>query len=326
MKVIISCCLFAFLLSCNLTAAIIHKIVEQKKSFNLPCPHPVDKVKWSREKNGKKTDLMTVEGEKETKHISDPYKYYSSLADKSLRIRRVMFSDDGRYLCNDEAAVDLTVIPPGTVVHEAAERTSVTLKCPDVLDDHGWWTDVVDIQQQRRFVVSKAEKTLTIKRVNAADSGLYYCSGKPAAYLNVIRDDASDRGNEAEPTKPPTRQTVAMTTVPLTTRANSNMATTKKGKSNNESTEDEDNKGKTTPVTFSATTTSTDEASASSPAASAAHSPRVRLGIVILYLVIMISITVTTWRKGEQSLFTSESVQHFCSIKSTNQSLLSNSN
>ncbi|XP_065804569.1 uncharacterized protein [Labrus bergylta] len=278
MKVIISCCLFAFLLSCNLTAAIIHKIVEQKKSFNLPCPHPVDKVKWSREKNGKKTDLMTVEGEKETKHISDPYKYYSSLADKSLRIRRVMFSDDGRYLCNDEAAVDLTVIPPGTVVHEAAERTSVTLKCPDVLDDHGWWTDVVDIQQQRRFVVSKAEKTLTIKRVNAADSGLYYCSGKPAAYLNVIRDDASDR------------------------------------------------EGKTTPVTFSATTTSTDEASASSPAASAAHSPRVRLGIVILYLVIMISITVTTWRKGEQSLFTSESVQHFCSIKSTNQSLLSNSN
>ncbi|XP_065804567.1 uncharacterized protein [Labrus bergylta] len=248
MKVIISCCLFAFLLSCNLTAAIIHKIVEQKKSFNLPCPHPVDKVKWSREKNGKKTDLMTVEGEKETKHISDPYKYYSSLADKSLRIRRVMFSDDGRYLCNDEAAVDLTVIPPGTVVHEAAERTSVTLKCPDVLDDHGWWTDVVDIQQQRRFVVSKAEKTLTIKRVNAADSGLYYCSGKPAAYLNVIRDDASDRGNEAEPTKPPTRQTVAMTTVPLTTRANSNMATTKKGKSNNESTEDEDNshKAKTT--------------------------------------------------------------------------------
>ncbi|XP_060915250.1 uncharacterized protein LOC132990811 [Labrus mixtus] len=194
MKVIMSCCLFAFLLSCNLTAAIIHEIVEQKKSITLPCPHPVGKVKWSREKNGNKTDLMTVEGEKETKHISDPHKYYSSLADKSLYIKRVEFSDDGRYLCNDEAAVDLTVIPPGTAVLEATERTSVTLKCPDVLDDQKWWTEAGPIPKQSRFEVFRLDKTLIIINLQAADSGLYTCDGKPAAYLNVIRDDPSDRG------------------------------------------------------------------------------------------------------------------------------------
>ncbi|KAM6975015.1 uncharacterized protein LKV04_016485 isoform 1-T1 [Tautogolabrus adspersus] len=151
MKVIIICWLFAFLLSSNIAAAIIHKIVQQKNQITLRCPHPVEgKVTWSREKDGNKTDLMTIEGEKETTHILDPYKRYTALADKSLFIKRVYISDAGRYLCNDEAAVDLTVIPSGTVVHEATERTTVTLKCPDVSDNQSWRKDARDIQQQSR--------------------------------------------------------------------------------------------------------------------------------------------------------------------------------
>ncbi|GLD67481.1 uncharacterized protein AKAME5_002944100 [Lates japonicus] len=41
--------------------------------------------------------------------------------------------------------------------------------------------------------VSTEDKTLTITRVQPDDSGLYYCDGKPAAYLTVTEGEKPER-------------------------------------------------------------------------------------------------------------------------------------
>ena len=70
---------------------------------------------WSRETNGHRVDILTTGGDVEKKHIPDPGRRYGSLADQSLYVRRVIVSDSGTYLCNNEAAVELTVIPSGNI-------------------------------------------------------------------------------------------------------------------------------------------------------------------------------------------------------------------
>lgn len=117
MSAIICSCLLAFALSCKVTAAINHEVVEEENSVTLRCPHPVEgKVTWSRETNGNRVDILTVDGDRDIRHIHDPLKRYSSSADKSLHISNVTVSDAGTYFCNNEAAVELTVItPPGNI-------------------------------------------------------------------------------------------------------------------------------------------------------------------------------------------------------------------
>ncbi|XP_038581651.1 uncharacterized protein LOC119907982 isoform X1 [Micropterus salmoides] len=104
--------LLVFILGCNVSAEKKQKIIRQKDSITLPCPHPVEgKVTWSRETNGNRVDIHTVDGERDIRHIHDPLKRYSSSADKSLHISRAVVSDAGTYFCNNEAAVELTVLP-----------------------------------------------------------------------------------------------------------------------------------------------------------------------------------------------------------------------
>ena len=72
---------------------------------------------WSRETNGHRVDILTADGDGDKKYIPDPDRRYNSQADpfKSLHIRRVNMSDSGTYFCNNAAAVQLTVIPPGNI-------------------------------------------------------------------------------------------------------------------------------------------------------------------------------------------------------------------
>ena len=89
----------------------------------------------------------------------------------------------------------------GTIIRNAAEKTNVTLNCPPDAggsDVPTWSKDGREIQKKKRFSFSPVDKTLTIRHVKLNDSGLYYCDGKPAVYLTVIKGETSDRGERQE--------------------------------------------------------------------------------------------------------------------------------
>ncbi|XP_042291833.1 basement membrane-specific heparan sulfate proteoglycan core protein-like [Thunnus maccoyii] len=194
MRMNICSCLLALVLGCNVTAEIIHQIVKEEQDVSLRCSHSVEgKVTWSREINGNTVDILIADGDRDQR-FNDPHKRYRSLADKSLHIFTVAVSDSGKYLCNNEAAVELTVIPSGTTTVSIAEKSNVNLTCPDVRGSHvPTWTREIEGKQQIRPHVSAVDKYLNIPDVQPGDSGLYYCDGKPAANLNVSKGDQSER-------------------------------------------------------------------------------------------------------------------------------------
>ncbi|XP_027142482.1 neural cell adhesion molecule 2-like [Larimichthys crocea] len=264
MKVNMFTCLLAFILLCSVTAGISHRVLEEKKSVTLSCPQSVEgEVTWSRETNGHKVDLLKADDDRETRY-NDPRRRFGSSADKSLHIRSVTVSDTGRYFCNDEAAVDLTVIPSGTDRHYTLERTTVELTCPHDVggsDVPSWSRDGRQIDGRR---VSRVNKMLTIRDVQPGDSGLYYCDGKAAVYLKVTEGDASERGYS--------------TTTATTTQTKPDY---------------------TRPTTVSATTRQVDTTTTKKPQNTTST---VRTVIGILYLIIMtsITVTVTVWTKAQK--------------------------
>ncbi|XP_041664816.1 uncharacterized protein LOC121523827 [Cheilinus undulatus] len=311
MKLILCCCIFTLVLGFNISAGIIHEIINEKNPVTLRCPGSVRrKVKWSRESNGTRTDIITIYNDVETKHISDPYKYYRTLADKSLRIQKVKVSHSGRYFCNNEAVVDLTVIPSGINILNT-KRTSVNLTCPPDVggsDDPKWSTDAGEIPTQNR--IWTLDKSLVISELQLSDSGLYYCDGKPAVYLNVIREDQSDRDNQAKTTTPTTtRRTEARptTATALLTTPTRDSTTTKQQKPKKKSGKEKKRK-KTTPTTSTTTSTPTDPATTgkkttpttstttstpTDPATTAAP-PQLVYGIAAGSLLLIIIITMVT--------------------------------
>ncbi|XP_023815580.1 uncharacterized protein LOC105355020 isoform X5 [Oryzias latipes] len=173
MSISLCCCLIVFALTSHVAADFVYKAVNETRQITLHCQQTIKgDVKWNRETN-----------DDDKKQTNDPR--YNSQADRSLLIIDAKFSDSGRYYCNNEAAVELTVIPSGTTIKSVKETETVTLKCPDEdegSDDSKWSRQFGEIPQQR-FQMKK--KKLTIKDVKQEDTGLYYCGGKPAVFLNV---------------------------------------------------------------------------------------------------------------------------------------------
>ena len=89
----------------------------------------------------------------------------------------------------------------GTTRLVAPQWTAVTLNRPHDVgrsDVPTWSKDGREVQQNQRVYVSTVNKTLTITFVLPRDSGLYYCNGKSAVYLNVIKAETSYRGERQE--------------------------------------------------------------------------------------------------------------------------------
>ncbi|XP_051811810.1 uncharacterized protein LOC110959378 isoform X2 [Acanthochromis polyacanthus] len=198
MKLNTYCCLFVCVRGWNVTAGKIHRVVNDTNTVTLPCHRSVDgSVTWSRDTNGSKVDLIIACGTGD-KRLNDPKKRFASLGDefKTLRILKASVSDSGRYFCNDEAAADLTVIPSGTRIENVTEGTRVTLNCPHPIGGsrfQEWSKQIAGKPQRIRPRVSTADKTLVLIDAKPADSGLYFCGEKAAAYLAV---------NEASPPPP----------------------------------------------------------------------------------------------------------------------------
>ncbi|XP_038581317.1 hemicentin-1-like [Micropterus salmoides] len=212
MRMNIYCCLLALVLGSNTSAraGIIRKTIKEKDPVTLPCPHSVEgKVMWSRERNGRRVDILLIDGDRDIRLLHKPYKGYSSLADKSLHIVRAGVSDSGRYFCNNEVAAELTVIPSGAGIIRKTikEKDPVTLPCPHSVEGKVMWSrerngrrvDILLIDGDRDIRLlhkpykgysSLADKSLHIVRAGVSDSGRYFCNNEVAAELTVIPSGA----------------------------------------------------------------------------------------------------------------------------------------
>ncbi|XP_018540374.1 uncharacterized protein LOC108888735 isoform X4 [Lates calcarifer] len=73
----------------------------------LPCPHATGDVTWSRfNKSGKEVTLISIKNGQENR----PDKRFGSLANGSLVITKVQYSDTSMYLCNKKHTVYLEVV------------------------------------------------------------------------------------------------------------------------------------------------------------------------------------------------------------------------
>ncbi|XP_026156909.1 uncharacterized protein LOC113126963 isoform X2 [Mastacembelus armatus] len=200
MRVNICGCLLVVALGCTVTAEIIHRVITEKETVLLSCPHPQTKVTWSRWTDGRKVDVFTVDGDREIRH-NDPGRRYSSQADKSLHIQKAVASDSGTYWCNNERAAELTVIPSGTKILNATAGTSIALTCPvNVSEAEKLWRRKIGLKfttvfggnemdehapGRARAQYSAETNTLTLTDLRPTDYGLYYCGENVASYLNI---------------------------------------------------------------------------------------------------------------------------------------------
>ncbi|XP_041867356.1 uncharacterized protein LOC121656371 [Melanotaenia boesemani] len=103
-----------------------------------------------------------------------------------------------KELAGECRTVELTVIPSGTKIQNVAERSTISLKCHHEFDGSHvptWSREIAGKQQHISPNASTLDKKLTIRNVQHGDFGLYHCDGKPVIYLNVTKDERSDRGH-----------------------------------------------------------------------------------------------------------------------------------
>ncbi|KAL7868581.1 hypothetical protein SRHO_G00099650 [Serrasalmus rhombeus] len=109
----------------------LHQTEKEGNTVALRCGNLTKgKVKWSRDANGQRVDILTTHNGEMTKHITDPDKRYNSQADLALIIRRVSQSDAGRYDCSG-AAVELSVTS-GTAKRSATKTTEASTTTEDL--------------------------------------------------------------------------------------------------------------------------------------------------------------------------------------------------
>ncbi|XP_030597477.1 uncharacterized protein LOC115788551 [Archocentrus centrarchus] len=207
MWVNICCCLVTLALGCDVAAGIQQKIIRNKASIVLSCPLSVEgNVTWSRENKGRKFVILTADCKTFMRHINDTR--FTLSADQSLIIQRPTPSDSGRYLCNNEPAVQLTVFPSEIQHQVIRNKASIVLSCPLSVKGNVTWSRE---NKGRKFVILTADcktfmrhindtrftslpdQSLFILRPTPSDSGRYLCNNEPAVQLTVFPSEIQQK-------------------------------------------------------------------------------------------------------------------------------------
>ncbi|XP_051563593.1 uncharacterized protein LOC127446536 isoform X13 [Myxocyprinus asiaticus] len=117
-------------------------VTEGDNAF-LYCKHE-GKVVWSKDRDGQRRTILSVQNEEIKKYIDDPHNRYRVLSDLSLHIKSVSLSDSGIYNCNENTVVNLTVtasVTPITTV--ISQRSTVKESKSTQSNTHPQFTSTV---------------------------------------------------------------------------------------------------------------------------------------------------------------------------------------
>ncbi|XP_051563548.1 mucin-3A-like isoform X8 [Myxocyprinus asiaticus] len=147
-------------------------VTEGDNAF-LYCKHE-GKVVWSKDRDGQRRTILSVQNEEIKKYIDDPHNRYRVLSDLSLHIKSVSLSDSGIYNCNENTVVNLTVtasVTPITTV--ISQRSTVKESKSTQSNTHPQFTSTVTpittvISQRSTVKESKSTQSNTHPQFTSA--------------------------------------------------------------------------------------------------------------------------------------------------------------
>ncbi|XP_051570580.1 uncharacterized protein LOC127450477 [Myxocyprinus asiaticus] len=108
MKHLVLMCLLLYRDTHTTQSEIFNQSVTEGSDAFLYCKQD-EKAFWSKDRDGQRWEILSVQHGDIKKYIVDPHNRYSVLSDLSLHIKSVSFSDSGIYYCNTIQTVKLIV-------------------------------------------------------------------------------------------------------------------------------------------------------------------------------------------------------------------------
>ncbi|XP_051563565.1 uncharacterized protein LOC127446536 isoform X10 [Myxocyprinus asiaticus] len=202
-------------------------VTEGDNAF-LYCKHE-GKVVWSKDRDGQRRTILSVQNEEIKKYIDDPHNRYRVLSDLSLHIKSVSLSDSGIYNCNENTVVNLTVtasVTPITTV--ISQRSTVKESKSTQSNTHPQFTSTVTpittvISQRSTVKESKSTQSNTHPQFTSAVTPITTVSSQ----RSTVKESKSTQSN--------THPKFTSTVTPITT-VSSQSSTVKESKSTQSNT------------------------------------------------------------------------------------------
>ncbi|XP_051563501.1 mucin-4-like isoform X2 [Myxocyprinus asiaticus] len=199
-------------------------VTEGDNAF-LYCKHE-GKVVWSKDRDGQRRTILSVQNEEIKKYIDDPHNRYRVLSDLSLHIKSVSLSDSGIYNCNENTVVNLTVtasVTPITTV--ISQRSTVKESKSTQSNTHPQFTSTVTpittvISQRSTVKESKSTQSNTHPQFTSAVTPITTVSSQ----RSTVKESKSTQSN--------THPKFTSTVTPITTVISQSVKESKSTQSN----------------------------------------------------------------------------------------------
>ncbi|XP_051563535.1 mucin-3A-like isoform X6 [Myxocyprinus asiaticus] len=200
-------------------------VTEGDNAF-LYCKHE-GKVVWSKDRDGQRRTILSVQNEEIKKYIDDPHNRYRVLSDLSLHIKSVSLSDSGIYNCNENTVVNLTVtasVTPITTV--ISQRSTVKESKSTQSNTHPQFTSAVTP------ITTVSSQRSTVKESKSTQSNTH---PKFTSTVTPITTVISQSVKESKSTQSNTHPKFTSAVTPITTVI-SQRSTAKESKSTQSNT------------------------------------------------------------------------------------------